>query len=276
VASTVWKGYISFGLISVPIRLYSAARYSHISFHEVHRECGTRVRQQFYCPHDKRVVDRDELAKGIEVSKGKMILVEDRELKELQPPSSTVMEILQFVKLSELDPIYFETSYFSAPDEAGRRAYTLLLTTMERLNLAAIAKVTIHQRERTVVLRKYENGLMLHTIYYPDEIREVAEYGKGNAKDLKAQEVALAEQFAKGLVKPFRPSQFQDEYKARVEKLIELKRKGKSLPKPEQPRKLAPVIDLMDALKKSIDSKGKSSSSSKALKKSSSSHRKAS
>jgi DNA end-binding protein Ku len=275
VASTVWKGYISFGLISVPIRLYSGARYSHVSFHEIHRECGTRVRQQLYCPHDKRVVERDELAKGIEVEKGKMVLVEDKELKALEPPSSTVMEILQFVKLSEVDPLYFETSYYSVPDEAGRRAYSLLLQTMDKLKLAALAKVTMHQRERTVILRKYEDGLMLHTIYYPDEIREVADYGKSNARDLKTQEVALAEQFAKGLIKPFRPQQFHDEYKARVEELIEAKRKGGHLPKPEKAKKLAPVINLMDALKKSIEAKGKTGTRSKPAK-SASRYRKAS
>ncbi len=266
-ASTVWKGYISFGLISIPIRLFSAARYSHVSFHEVHRECGTRVKQQLYCPHDERVVERSELAKGIEVEKGKMVIVEDKELKQLQPPSSTVMEIVQFVKLSEVDPIYFETSYFSVPDEAGTRAYTLLLSTMEKLQLGAIAKVTMHQRERTVVLRSYEDGLMLHTIYYPDEIHEVAEYGHSDVKDAKPQEVALAEQFAKGMIKPFHPGDFHDEYKARVEQLIESKKEGGPMPKPEKQRKLAPVINLMDALKKSIAEKGKAEHVSASAKK---------
>ena len=266
-ASTVWKGYISFGLISIPIRLFSAARYSHVSFHEVHRECGTRVKQQLYCPHDERVVERSELAKGIEVEKGKMVIVEEKELKQLQPPSSTVMEILQFVKLSEVDPIYFETSYFSVPEEAGTRAYTLLLSTMEKLELGAIAKVTMHQRERTVILRNYQDGLMLHTIYYPDEIHEVAEYGHSDVKDAKAQEVALAEQFAKGMIKPFHPSDFHDEYKARVEQLIESKEEGGSMPRPEKQKKLAPVINLMDALKKSIAEKGKAEHASASAKK---------
>ena len=110
--TSVWKGYISFGLISVPIRLFAAARYSHIAFHEIHKKCGHRVHQQLYCPYDEEVVSRDELALGYEVEKDKYVLVEPAELKELQPHSSTAMEILQFVKLSEVDPIYFETSYF--------------------------------------------------------------------------------------------------------------------------------------------------------------------
>ncbi len=250
--ATVWKGYVSFGLISVPVRLFTAARYSHISFHEVHRECGTRVRQQLYCPHDERVVARDEVVKGIEVAKGKWVFVDDKELKKLGSPSSSVMEIVQLVSLSEVDPIYFETSYFSVPDEAGRRAYALLLRTMQRLKLAALAKVTLHQRERIVLIRPYENGLTLHTIYYPNEIHHVAEYGRDRVEGLKQREITLSEQFAKALVKPFRPEEFRDTYQDRVQQLIDSKAKGAAAPKPERPKKLAPVIDLMDALKKSI------------------------
>jgi DNA end-binding protein Ku len=162
------------------------------------------------------------------------------------------MEILQFVKLDEVDPIYFESSYFSTPEEAGARAYALLLKAMVQLKYAAIAKVTLHQRERTVVIRPYDNGLTLHTIYYPDEIRELKEYGKSPKTELRKQEVALAEQFAKSLLKPFKPEEFHDEYRRQVEKLVESKNNGKALPRPEKQPKLAPVIDLMSALKKSL------------------------
>src|SRR5579872_5435283 len=136
--TSAWKGYISFGLISVPIRLYAAARYSHVAFQEIHRKCGNRVHQQLYCPYDKEVVSRDELALGYEIEKDKYVLVDPDELKKLQPASSTSMEILQFVKLSEVDPIYFETSYFSVPEEAGARAYALLLQTMQQMKYAAV------------------------------------------------------------------------------------------------------------------------------------------
>ena len=124
--SSAWKGYISFGLISVPIRLFPAARASHVAFHEIHKKCGHRVHQQLYCPYDQEVVPREEIAMGYEVEKDKYILVDPAELKELLPPSSTSMEIIQFVKLSEVDPLYFETSYFSVPEQAGERAYALL------------------------------------------------------------------------------------------------------------------------------------------------------
>ena len=256
-AASVWKGTISFGLVSVPIKLFAAARYSHISFHEVHRECGHRVQQQLYCPYDHRVVSRDEIVMGHEVDEDKMVIVDREELKKLQPASSSSMEILQFVKLSDVDPIFFETSYFSVPEEAGRRGYTLLLKTMEEMGVAALAQVTIHQRERTVILRPYRGGLTLHTLYYPDELRDVAGYGKNNATNLKKTEIALAEQFAKGLIAPFRPEKYHDEYQEQVKKLIESKEKGTAAPQPEKTPRLAPVVDLMTALKQSIANKGR-------------------
>jgi DNA end-binding protein Ku len=255
-AASVWKGSISFGLVSVPIKLFAAARYSHISFHEVHRECGHRVQQQLYCPYDKRVVSRDEIVMGYEVDEEKMVIVDREELKKLQPASSSSMEILQFVELSHVDPIFFETSYFSVPEEAGRRGYTLLLETMEELKVAALGQVSMHQRERTVILRPYQHGLTLHTLYYPNEIHDVAGYGKNSATNLKKPEIALAEQFAKGLVAPFHPEKFHDEYQERVKKLIESKEKGTAAPKPEKQTRLAPVVDLMTALKQSIANKG--------------------
>jgi DNA end-binding protein Ku len=255
-AASVWKGTISFGLVSVPIKLFVAARYSHISFHEVHRECGHRVQQQLYCPYDKRVVSRDEIVMGYEVDEDKMVIVDREELKKLQPASSSSMEILQFVKLSDVDPIFFETSYFSIPEEAGRRGYTLLLKTMEDMQVAALAQVTMHQRERTVILRPYRGGLTLHTLYYPNEIHSVAGYGKNYATNLKKPEIALAEQFAKSLIASFRPEKYHDEYQERVKKLIESKEKGTAAPKPEKTTRLAPVVDLMTALKQSIANKG--------------------
>jgi DNA end-binding protein Ku len=255
-AASVWKGTVSFGLVSVPIKLFVAARYSHISFHEVHRECGHRVQQQLYCPYDKRVVSRDEIVMGYEVDEDKMVIVDREELKKLQPASSSSMEILQFVKLSDVDPIFFETSYFSVPEEAGRRGYTLLLKTMEEMKVAALAQVTMHQRERIVILRPYRGGLMLHTLYYPNEIHNVAGYGKNNASNLKKPEIVLAEQFAKGLIAPFRPEKCHDQYQERVKKLIESKEKGTAAAKPEKTRRLAPVVDLMTALKQSIANKG--------------------
>jgi DNA end-binding protein Ku len=260
--ASTWSGQISFGLISVPIRLFAAARYSHLAFHEIHKECGTRVHQQLYCPHDERVVSRDEIVMGYEIEKDKYIIVEPEELKALQPKSSTEMEIVQFVKLSEIDPIYYETSYFAVATEAGTKAYGLLLKTMEEMKYAAIAQVTMHQRERTVVIRPYRSGLIVHTIYYPNEIHDVKGFGKNSGGPVKKQEIQLADQFAKTLVKPFRPEQFHDEYQQRVKQLVESKGKGKSAPKRENPTKKAPVIDMMTALKRSLAGSGSKTTAS--------------
>lgn len=250
--SALWKGHITFGLISIPIRLFAAARESRTRFHEIHRECGTRIHHQLYCPYDERVVARQEVALGYETDKDKYVLVEPSELKKIQPKSSKLMEILQFAKLEEVDPIYFETSYFCVPEEGGKRAYDLLLRTLEHMKYAAIARITIHQRERVVIVRPYLQGLTIHTIYYPNEVRKIDHYKQTNLKDLKKQEIALGEQFAKTLVKPFRPEEYRDEYEARVKQLIESRAKGHAAPKQEHTKHLAPVIDLMSALKKSL------------------------
>ena len=205
----------------------------------------------------------DQIAMGYEVDKDKYVLVDPAELKKLEPPSSTAMEIVQFVKLSEVDPVYFDTSYFSIPEEAGERAYALLLQAMTEMDYAAIAKVTMHQREHTVIIRPYQNGLILHTIYYPNEIHEAKGYGKTTEKNLKKQEIDLAEQFAKALVKPFHPEQFHDTYAERVEQLIESKNAGKPAPKAEKGKRPAPVVDLMTALKKSLAGEKKSAGAAK-------------
>jgi DNA end-binding protein Ku len=252
-ASTVWKGYISFGLVSVPVRLFVAARESHVSFNQIHKSCGTRVKQQLYCPTDERVVERKELAKGYPVDKDTYVLVTDEELKELEAESSEVMEILQFVKLAEVDPIYFQTSYYTVAEEPGRRAYALMMKAMERLGVAAVAKVTLHQREQVVLVRPYNKGMVLHTLYFPAEVREIAEYGQDENMKLAKPEIDLAEQFMTHLVGEWKPKDMKDEYEERVVKLVESKQAGHP-DEPEKPkRKLAPVINLMDALKKSIE-----------------------
>jgi DNA end-binding protein Ku len=239
-ASTVWKGYISFGLVSVPVRLYAAARAEHVSFNQIHEPCGSRIKQQTYCPVCERVVERNELVKGYQV---------DRDASE-------AMEIAQFVSLSEVDPIYFESSYYSAPEDPGRRAYGLLLQAMEKLNVAAIAKVTLHQREQIVLMRPYHKGIILHTLYFPAEVREIAEYGKTENMILQKPEMDLAEQFIQQLTAKFEPEQYKDEYAQRVLDLVETKRAGQVIAGQAPKPKLAPVIDLMEALKKSIADRG--------------------
>ncbi|HVW78446.1 MAG TPA: Ku protein [Alloacidobacterium sp.] len=253
-ASTVWKGYVSFGLISVPIRLFVAAREQHVSFNQIHRECGTRIKQQLFCPHCERVVERNEIAKGYPIDKNTYVQVTEDELKALDAESSESMDILQFVKLDDVDPIYYQTSYFTVPEDPGRRAYALIMQGMDRLKLGAIAKLTLHQREQIVMIRPYDKGLILHTLYYAEEVREIAEYGQDEDLKLQKAEIDLAEQFMKQLTEKFDPEQYKDEYQSRVEALVESKEAGMAPRSEKHPRKqLAPVINLMDALKKSME-----------------------
>jgi DNA end-binding protein Ku len=250
-ASTVWKGYISFGLITIPVRLFAAARTERVSFNQIHGACGSRIKQQTFCPRCERVVERSELVKGFEVEKDRFVVIGDEDIKGVAPDSSDSMEILEFVKAEGIDPIFYDASYFMVPEEAGKKAYHLLLETMQKSGYSAIAKIAMHQREYTVVVRPHADGLLLHTMFYPEEVREVPEFHRDPNVTVKPQEVALAERLVEGLATDFDPSKYHDEYQGKLKEMIEAKRDGQML-EVQAPKKLAPVIDLMAALQKSL------------------------
>lgn len=250
-ASTVWKGYITFGLITIPVRLFAAARTERISFNQIHQVCGSRIKQQTFCPRCDRVVERSELVKGYEVEKDRYVIVNDEEIKKIAPESGDSMEIFEFVRAEGIDPIYYDASYFMVPEEAGKKAYTLLLQTMQKSGYSAIAKVAMHQREFTVVVRPHADGLLLHTMFYPEEVREVPEFRRDPNVAVRPQEVALAEKLVEGLATDFDPAKYHDEYQGRLMRMIEAKREGLVV-EGTAPRKMAPVIDLMQALQKSL------------------------
>jgi DNA end-binding protein Ku len=252
-AASVWKGSISFGLVSIPVRLYAAARPSRISLHQLHRECHTRLRQPLFCPTDNRIVDRSEVVKGYEYEKNKYILIEPEDIKKIEPKSARTMDILSFAKASEIDPLYFDSSYFVVPEDQGRKAYLLLLKTLEDSHRVGIAKLAMHQREYTLFIRPYDHGLALHTMYFANEVREVAGYGKVDGIKISPQEVKLTEQLVSTLSKPFDLKQYHDEYRRRLKALIEAREKGEEVSAVPHPRR-APVIDIMSALKKSLAS----------------------
>lgn len=254
-ASTIWKGYITFGLISIPIRLFAAARTDRISFNMLHEVCSTRIKQQLYCPTCERVVERSEIVKGYEAEKNSYVLITDEDLKNVAPESSEAMEIIEFVELKEIDPLYFDASYYATPEEPGRRAYQLLLETMQKTGYAAMAKIAMHQREYTVVIRPREDGLTLHTIYYANEVRAIPEYGQTKNTEVKPQEIQLAEQLVKSLAAPFDPEKYDDAYQKRLTEMIDAKREGKAVQETKG-KKLAPVIDLMAALQRSLNQAG--------------------
>jgi DNA end-binding protein Ku len=251
-AASVWSGYITFGLISIPVKLFSAARSEGIGFNQLHRECGSRLKQQMVCPVHERAVARDEIVKGYEYEKDRYITIEAEEIKKIEPKTARAMEILEFVPMSQVDPVYFDSSYHLVPDEPGRRAYTLLRTALEKSGYLGVAHVSMHNREYTVLLRPHPKGIMVHSMFYQDEVRSIEDIGPADATEVKEKELALAHSLIESLAGDFDASKYHDQFASQLKMLIEAKVQGQPVVEVEKP-KLAPVIDLMAALKQSLE-----------------------
>ena len=250
-AASVWSGYLTFGLISIPVRLFSGARSSGISFNQLHRTDHHRVKQQLICPADGQVLDRSDIVKGYEFRKDEYVIIDPEEIKKIEPKTAKTMEILEFVKTNDVDPVYFESSYYMMPEEAGRRPYALLTKALEESEYVAIAKLTMHNREYTVFLRPHKGGMMLHTMYYKEEVREVEGFGAPDV-EIKDAELKVAHQLIEALAGDWDPEKYHDSFQDNLKKLIETKLEGGEIQEVEKPKKLAPVIDLMAALKESL------------------------
>jgi DNA end-binding protein Ku len=249
---SAWKGFITFGLISIPVELYPAARSARVKLHQFHKVCKTRLRQPLFCPKCDRIVDRSEVIKGYEYEDGRYALIDPDEIKKITPETAQAMGILAFVKESEIDPLFFDSSYFLVPENEGKKAYKLLLKTLEDKKRVAIAKITMYQREYTVFLRPYDHGSALHTMYFANEIREAPGYGKPDNVKLAPQEIKMADQLVDNLSEEFQPKKYHDDFEARLRALIKAKQRGRSFaaaPRPERAR----VIDIRTALKKSLE-----------------------
>ncbi|HTK96085.1 MAG TPA: Ku protein [Terriglobales bacterium] len=253
-ASSVWTGYLTFGLISMPVRLFSGARGSRVSFNMLHRDDHARVKQQMVCSEDGQVLTRDEIVKGYEFRKGEYVIIEPDEIKKIEPKTAKAMEILEFVPADQIDPVYFESSYYLMPEEAGRRPYALLQKALQESEYVAIAKIAMHNREYTVFLRPFKGGMMLHTMYYKDEVREVEGFGE-TAKDVQVKdaEVKVAHQLIAALSADWEPAKYYDTFEENVKKLIKARLEGKDVTPVEKMAKPGKVVDLMSALKQSLD-----------------------
>lgn len=259
--ATVWKGFISFGLVSIPVRLFSAARAETVHFHMLHKKDLSRVKEVWYCAEENKPIERSDIVKGYETSKGEYVVVEDEELKKIAPSTATTMDILQFVGSDEVDPIFFESSYYVAAEDNAAKPYVLFMAALTDTRQDAIAKIAMHNREHTVLIRPSHGGLVLHTLYYPGELHKSNKSETPKAK-YTARELELAKGLVNHLTAPFEPRLFKDAYRENVEQLIDEKRKGKKITAFKQPRK-APVIDLMEALKRSLKSARPSKSAAK-------------
>jgi DNA end-binding protein Ku len=260
-ASSTWSGVLSFGLVTIPIRLYPAARSERTYLHQLHNKCHTRLKQPLFCPTCNRIVSRDEVIKGYEYEEGQYVLVDKDDLKKITPKSGRVMEILAFVKEDQIDPVYFDASYVALPDKDAGKSYQVLLKALEDTRRVGIAAVTMHQREYTVFIRPRNNGITIHTMYFQNEIRQVPGYGE-KPKDLhiKPQEIKLAEQLIETLSEDFNPKQYHDTFQDKLRELVQAKQKGKTVSERTAPGH-AKVIDMMEALKKSL--RGKSDETGK-------------
>jgi DNA end-binding protein Ku len=254
-ATSVWKGMITFGLVSIPIRLFAAARSERISLNQLHSVCNQRVKQPLFCPQCNRNVERSEIVKGYEYEKDQYVLIEPEELQKITPASGQAMEILSFLNEADVDPVYFDSSYFALPEPHAEKPYVLLMKALESTKKVGVAKVTMHQREYTVFIRAQDNGLTLHTMFYANEINHVEGYGKNYEVNLRPEEIKLADQLVESLAAPFDAKQYKDEYQEQLNALIESKLEGKAVTVQTHVSSKAPVIDMMDALKKSLAAK---------------------
>jgi DNA end-binding protein Ku len=250
-AASIWKGHLTFGLVSFPVRLLAAARSESISFNQLHKEDGSRIKQVIFCQSEDKPIPRNEIVKGYEYEKGKYVVVDDEDIKKVAPKTARVMEIQEFVKADEVDPVFLESSYYMAPEEGGEKPYALLFETMKQTKYYGVAKVAMHNREHVVILRPGDKGMILHTMYYADEVRRADEFNT-DATNLKEKEVAMAKMLVESLVSDFEPSKYHDTYRSNLRAMIDAKIAGQSvIETPES--KIAPVIDIMEALKRSLE-----------------------
>jgi len=249
-ASTVWKGHLTFGLVSFPVKLFTAARADSISFNQLHKTDNSRIKQVIYCQAEDKPIPRSEIVKGYEYEKDRYVVIEDEEIKKMAPPTAKVMEILEFVKSGEVDPIYFESSFYMSPDDAGEKPYALLFETLKRTGYVGVAKIAMHNREHIVIFRPGATGLMMHTMYFAHEVRKVEEF-RTDTTVVKEQEAKLAEMLVQSLAATFEPEKYTDTYRDNLQKLIDAKINGQEVVTPPHAEP-AKVIDIMEALKKSL------------------------
>ncbi len=250
--ATVWKGSLSFGLVSFPIRLFAAARAETVHFHMLHEKDHSRLKEVWYCAKENKPVPKDEIVKGYEYGKGKFVVIDDGELEKVAPPTATTMEILQFVKAAEVDPVYLEKSYYVAPEAAGAKPYGLLRKAMADTGYDAVAKVAMHGREHIVIIRPQGDELVLHTMYFENELHESNKTKSVHNAKFTAKEMDLAQRLIDTLASPFKPELYKDEYRRNIERLIDQKRKGREVKEVSQP-KPEKVVDILDALKRSLE-----------------------
>jgi DNA end-binding protein Ku len=251
---TIWKGAISFGLVTIPVRLYSATQEQDVSFHQVHRDDGGRIKYQRVCSVDGQQVAYADIAKGYELPTGEVVVLTDEDFADLPLASSKTVEVLQFVPLEQVDPMYFDSSYYLEPEDLGVKPYVLLRDALDRSGRVALVKVALRQRERLACLRAKGGVLVLETMLWPDEIR-TPDFGfLSDDVTARPQELVMAESLIEALAGDFDPSQYHDEYRQALQQVIDAKVEGRQVVVPPgQAVEEGGVVDLMAALRASVE-----------------------
>ena len=277
-AVTVWKGHLTFGLVSIPVRLVRAARRETVGFHQLYRaeppapslaapedreetddptEAAplpvTRVQQAVFVPEapSQAPIPRENIVKGFEYEKDRYVVIEKEDLEKITPKTATEMQILEFVRISEIDPIHFETSYYVSPEAAGEKPYALLFDSLRQSGYVALAEFAMRRRQHAVVLRPGATGIIAHTMYYADEIRKIDEF-RTNTQLVTAKERDLAVSLIQAMAAPFEPEKFKDTYREKLQELIAAKIKGREVVAQQPAAKPAPAVDIMEALQQSL------------------------
>lgn len=254
---TVWKGSISFGLVNIPVKLHAATENKDIKLRQLHKECNSPINYEKVCPVCEKKVSNEEIVKAYEYAKNKFVVLDEEELEKLRKENEEkAVEIIEFVKLEEIDPIYFERSYFLAPDTNGQKAYALLRQALHDSGKIGVAKITIRSKEQLAVVRVYKNTLVMETIHFPDEVRNVDDVPNIPSSDkVVEKELQTALLLIDQLTAKFEPEKYQDEYRTALLDLIEQKRTGEiTVTAGEKEVKLpSEMSDLMSALQASLE-----------------------
>lgn len=252
----MWKGAISFGLVNIPIRMYTAVKEKSVQFHMMSKDGTCRLRRKLYCPETGKEFDFKEAARGYEVSPGQYVIVDEEEMENLRPDMGRNIEIEDFVSLEEIDPLRYERPYYLAPSEGGGRPYRLLVEAMERMGKVGIARFVLREKQHLAALRVTQGGLCLSTMYWADEVLALKDVTALPDDKVDEHQLELATNLIVALTKSFDPGRYRDTYREELMELIERKAEGKRIPVHAAPEKGAQVVDLMDALKRSLEKTG--------------------
>jgi len=252
---TVWKGAISFGLVHVPVKMFTATEDKDVRFRSIHKECGTPINHVRTCPHCDREVQLEEISKGFEYEKGKFVLFSEEEIDALKPESARVIQILDFVDLTDIDPLYYQKAYYLSPDMSGSSAYSLLVEAIRQTGKIGIAKVSIRSKSSLAAIRVVDNCLCMETMHYPDEIRSLSQVPNlPEAVQVSDKELQMAKMLIEQLSEKFQPEKYTDDYRIAMLEAIQSKVSGEGIDVVSAPAEgRTNVIDLMAALQASLE-----------------------